>query len=286
MRFWSAFHGDNHCDGLHVVPELGDHLFLLLLHHISMARPNKHNAEYFSHDNDMRNDEKILAIRRKFWLEGYAIWNMLLEKLCDQHHWKLDYNAMSLELLGWDFMIDPERLDEIVQYCVKIWLLILDGELLYSQRLIERFEILVDKREKMRLLAEKRWHKKKEKKTSSSWSSPAKGAKKPAWSRSIINKTNKEPATKIYELIKRYNHGVIDWTLNDCVYLLYKIQKIDGLEQEPHELLDLLLQAIIQNGLHEYYSISNPSKICDKLGDMMNRVRNKVSQQWSQVLVV
>jgi hypothetical protein len=34
-----------------------------------MARPLKNNADYFPHDNDMRNDEKILALRRKFGLE-------------------------------------------------------------------------------------------------------------------------------------------------------------------------------------------------------------------------
>ena len=31
-----------------------------------MARPKKNNADYFSHDNDMRNDERIIALIRKF----------------------------------------------------------------------------------------------------------------------------------------------------------------------------------------------------------------------------
>ena len=46
-----------------------------------MARPKKNNADYFPHDADMRNDPKIRALRRKFGLKGYAIWNMFLESL-------------------------------------------------------------------------------------------------------------------------------------------------------------------------------------------------------------
>ena len=46
-----------------------------------MARPKKNNADYFSHDADMRNHRKMKAIRAKFGLEGYAIWNMVLEVL-------------------------------------------------------------------------------------------------------------------------------------------------------------------------------------------------------------
>ena len=48
-----------------------------------MARPKKNNAEYFTHDADMRNDVKIKALRRKFSHTGYAVWNYLLETLTD-----------------------------------------------------------------------------------------------------------------------------------------------------------------------------------------------------------
>lgn len=38
-----------------------------------MARPKKNNAEYYTHDADMRNDMKIKALRRKFSHTGYAV---------------------------------------------------------------------------------------------------------------------------------------------------------------------------------------------------------------------
>lgn len=46
-----------------------------------MARPQKNNADYFSHDNSMRNNRKIKALRTKHGVFGYGVWCMLLEYL-------------------------------------------------------------------------------------------------------------------------------------------------------------------------------------------------------------
>ena len=281
---------------------------------LPMARPKKHNAEYFSHDSSMRNDEKILAVRRVFGLWGYALWNMMLEKLCDQNHWKLPYsNDLDKELLAGDFMVDTSLLDEFVEYCMKLWLLICEDGLLYSQTLIERFGALVDKRKYMQNLAKSKWgkkgNKKKEKTTSEEATAPDEAVSQESWAptsatyewetasrwspwtwlgrrKTMITAQNKDEAQRIYEVIKRYNQGVVDGTLEDCAYLLRKIRKIDDLKHAPHELLDMLLQATIQSDLHTYFSISNPRKICHKLGDMMNRAKKKLQKQSSQVLVV
>ena len=59
-----------------------------------MARPIKNNADYHSHDSNMRNDIKIKALRRKYKLAGYAIYNMLLEVLTNaeyfEYEWTID----------------------------------------------------------------------------------------------------------------------------------------------------------------------------------------------------
>ena len=68
-----------------------------------MARPIKKNADYFSHDNGMRNDLRIKAVRRKFGNEGFAIWNYLLEVLTDSEDFKYEYNEINKELLSADF---------------------------------------------------------------------------------------------------------------------------------------------------------------------------------------
>ena len=58
-----------------------------------MARPIKNYADYFSHDNDMRDDERIKAVRRRFSHLGYSTWNMLLERLCRAENFRIEYNS-------------------------------------------------------------------------------------------------------------------------------------------------------------------------------------------------
>jgi hypothetical protein len=111
-----------------------------------MARPRKNNADYFSHDNDMRNDDKILSVRRKFWHEWYSVWNMLLEKLCKSNLFIIDIDNVSIELLSWDFVVEPEKLKEIIDYFVYIRLIYKEWDRIYSQKMIDRFEWLLSKR--------------------------------------------------------------------------------------------------------------------------------------------
>ncbi|MGR3218601.1 MAG: Lin1244/Lin1753 domain-containing protein, partial [Candidatus Anammoxibacter sp.] len=129
----------------------------------NMARPKKGNADYFTHDNDMRNNDKIKAVRQKFGLPGYAIWNMFLERMCRAENFTLQINALNLELWSGDFEIDKDKLVEMLQYFLEITLLKTDKEFplaetvgnsfngdfngnLYSENLIKRFAPLLKKR--------------------------------------------------------------------------------------------------------------------------------------------
>lgn len=126
-----------------------------------MARPTKNNAEYFSHDADMRNDVKVKALRRKFSHKGYAVWCFILETLTDTDFFELDFDEVNKELLASDFDITVDELDEIVNYCLKINLLqMTDEHLLFSAAHQRRFSGLITKRERdrerlSRLLAKK-----------------------------------------------------------------------------------------------------------------------------------
>ena len=117
-----------------------------------MARPNKNNAEYFSHDADMRNDVKVKALRRRFSHTGYAVWCYILETLTDTDFFEIDYSELDQELLAADFDISIEELRNIVDYCCKINLLQLneDGTRLYSETHKKRFSGLITKRERDR----------------------------------------------------------------------------------------------------------------------------------------
>ena len=59
-----------------------------------MARPIKNNADYFTHDSQMRNHRKIKALRYKFGLIGYAVYNMLLEVLTNAENFKFEWDEL------------------------------------------------------------------------------------------------------------------------------------------------------------------------------------------------
>lgn len=118
-----------------------------------MARPNKNNAQYFSHDADMRNDIKVKALRRKFSHRGYAVWCFMLETLsgCDNFEINLTHE-IDRELLAADFDVSTEELAEIIEYCIKINLLQRNEETknIYSEAHKRRFKEMCELREKRR----------------------------------------------------------------------------------------------------------------------------------------
>jgi hypothetical protein len=105
-----------------------------------MARPTKHNADYFSHDVIMRDDPKIKALRRKYSHKGYSIWNMLLELLTSKEYFEYEWNELNIELLAPDFDIDSDELNEIVSYCIKLGLLQITNGYLHCEKLTFRLE--------------------------------------------------------------------------------------------------------------------------------------------------
>ena len=111
-----------------------------------MARPTKHNADYFSHDNSMRNDIKIKSLRRKYGHVGYSIWNMLIELLTSQEYFEYEWTEFNIEMLSADFDIDTDELEVIVEYCTKLGLLQMTNNYLHCDKLTFRLEEDVLKR--------------------------------------------------------------------------------------------------------------------------------------------
>lgn len=116
-----------------------------------MGRPRKDDADYFSHDKNMRNDEKVKALRRKFGYMGYALWCMLLEKLTDSPGFKLKYETeIDRELLAGDFDAEIKDLDSVIEYSVTLGLLKQESGMVYSENLIGRFSALLEYRRRDR----------------------------------------------------------------------------------------------------------------------------------------
>lgn len=125
----------------------------------------KDRIRFFSHDVDMRNDLKIRGLRREFHNDGYAVWCYLLEVLTDTEELSIDIEEMN-DLLAADFDITPERLRQIVDYCIKVGLFQREGNILYSTRHRERITGVVEKArvksERGRKAVMARWNKTRE----------------------------------------------------------------------------------------------------------------------------
>jgi|SRR5688500_8692871 len=111
-----------------------------------MARPIKDNADYFSHDTDMRNDDRIKAVRKKFSHLGYSLYNMILEYMADKDFFRIQYSDMSFELMSGDFNEDPPRIKEVVDYFIQLDLFQLTDGYIKCKTLEARLSGVVEKR--------------------------------------------------------------------------------------------------------------------------------------------
>lgn len=93
---------------------------------------------YFSHDNNARNDEKILAVRMELGAEGYGIYFMLLEKLLETENYILikDYNR-----LAFDLRVSSEKIKKVIEN-FGLFQFTDDGKLFYSDSLLRRMQPL------------------------------------------------------------------------------------------------------------------------------------------------
>jgi hypothetical protein len=85
-----------------------------------MARPVRHNAEYFYHPASLRNDRRVKAIRARMGLAGYALLVMLLEVLTDADDTRLDTDEMEMELLAGDLGVSVTEIDSLLQIAEKV----------------------------------------------------------------------------------------------------------------------------------------------------------------------
>lgn len=112
-----------------------------------MARPIKNFCDYFTHDRDMRNHKKIKAVRTKFGLAGYAIWNMILETLTGSDGNVLEYSDMEFELLSGDYGVSGAEIRSVVDYCVSLEMLFVKDGFFHSESLDERLAPVYEKRQ-------------------------------------------------------------------------------------------------------------------------------------------
>jgi hypothetical protein len=111
--------------------------------------------EYFPHDTDAVNDEKIEALRMLYGNDGYAFYFILLERIYRDSSFELDVSdAETRQILAKKIAISEEKFDQMLSTALNRGLFNKEDYeefgILSSFGIKKRAKIVVDKREKMR----------------------------------------------------------------------------------------------------------------------------------------
>lgn len=118
----------------------------------------KKDSYYFPHYYNARSDRKLMRVRRELGVEGYGIYFMILEALREQT--KFSYPLKDIDLLADDFRTSEQKVRTVV--CNYDLFQITEDEFFYSQKLIANLQPYIEKSERARIAAQKRWEKSKE----------------------------------------------------------------------------------------------------------------------------
>ncbi|PTM58356.1 DUF4373 domain-containing protein [Desmospora activa] len=120
-----------------------------------MARPKKEGMDYFPHDTDAVNDEKIEALRMLYGNDGYAFYFILLERIYRTNDFELDISdTETMQILCRKVDVTPEKFNSMLETSLK-WGCF-DREsyekrgVLTSSGIKKRADVVVQKRVKMR----------------------------------------------------------------------------------------------------------------------------------------
>jgi len=86
-----------------------------------MARPQKQGMDYFPHDTDASNDEKIDGLRMLYGNDGYAFYFILLERIYRTPNFELDISAAETrQILSRKVEVTPDKFAEMLDYAVRV----------------------------------------------------------------------------------------------------------------------------------------------------------------------
>jgi hypothetical protein len=110
---------------------------------------------WFKHDNNARNDEKILELRANFGAEGYGVFWMIVETMAED-----DLGYIQLKNIGGlslGYGVAKGRLSEIINNAIELGLFHQEDGKIYSNRMLRHKEDRKTLSDYGKLGAEKKW---------------------------------------------------------------------------------------------------------------------------------
>lgn len=108
---------------------------------------------YFPHDSNARNSDKLIPLRAKYKAEGYGVYFMLLERLREEP----DYTSVrDYDMLAFDLRVDASLIRAIVED-FGLFAFTEDGKRFYSEGFSRRMQSKDERSSKARRSARSRW---------------------------------------------------------------------------------------------------------------------------------
>lgn len=125
-----------------------------------MARPLKDGLDYFPHDTDAANDEKVEALRAIYGNDGYAFYFILLERIYRASNFELDISdAETIQILARKTAVTIEKFNQMLSTALKRGCFDQqtydERRVLTSNGIKKRASVVVKKREEMRVKYQK-----------------------------------------------------------------------------------------------------------------------------------
>ena len=120
-----------------------------------MARPPKEGMDYFPHDTDASDDEKIEALRALYGNDGYAFYFILLERIYRTGNFEIEVSdAEIIQILARKVEVTVEKFNQMLSTALK-WgcfdrVAYKERGILTSNGIKKRAVVVVEKREEMR----------------------------------------------------------------------------------------------------------------------------------------
>jgi hypothetical protein len=109
------------------------------------------DTTYFSHDSDARNDLKCKALIKKYGMEGYGMYWVVIELMRSQEGYKLPKKEYVYQGICDEIGKDIQFVKQFLDDCSNIFeLFISNGEYFFSQSLLDRMKKKDEKSEKNR----------------------------------------------------------------------------------------------------------------------------------------
>ena len=104
----------------------------------------KDNTNYFPHDSNARNSDKLIRLRMRHGAEGYGVYFMILERLRDEPNYMSvkDYN-----MIAFDLRVDTSVIKSVVEN-FGLFVFTEDGKYFYSESFMRRMDLKKSERQK------------------------------------------------------------------------------------------------------------------------------------------